>query len=324
MFLSSNDGLVRAECRTSAYEQLKDLEWLIGDQVGEYNVQEGWEEFAPVGTKITRQVSVRWALNKSIMVAQITSTSEGRAPVVSSEIASWDPKAKQIVHSIYSPDGNGSGVWSKDGDEWLLQWTNATAKEVVYSGTSRMRKTGADTSVWRVTDCTKDGRKIADIPVVNFHQVPGKQSGKMPEEYRKALASLVGRWTVEGTENGKQVSAEYDNEWALDQHCIESRVTWKDADGVATCSGVIGWDALKKQLVVTEYWSHGACTTLCFTVAPSGIWTGTNSGADNGGRTIQGKIRLEIRGNDEMVFTAVDATDSPDTKPGSQLHFRRR
>ena len=61
----------------SAYEHLKGLEWLIGDQVGEYNVQEGWAEFAPVGTKITRQVSVRWALNKSIIVAQITTTLEG-------------------------------------------------------------------------------------------------------------------------------------------------------------------------------------------------------------------------------------------------------
>ena len=178
-------------------------------------------------------------------------------------------------------------MWSKDGDEWLLQWTNAMATGVVYSGTSRMRETGSDTSAWRVTDCAKDGRKITDIPVVTFRKVGGGESGNVPKEYRDALATLVGRWLVEGTEDNKNVSAEYDDKWSPQQHCIESQATWTDAEGVEACSAVIGWDAAKKQLVATEYWTGGVSNTLCFTVGPVGVWSGTATSVNKDGKTRQ-------------------------------------
>ena len=50
---------------SSAYEQLKQLEWLIGDQVGEYQLPEGRPEFGPAGAKVVREVSVRWASTRA-------------------------------------------------------------------------------------------------------------------------------------------------------------------------------------------------------------------------------------------------------------------
>ena len=86
---------------------------------------------APVGTKITRQVSVRWALNKSIVVAQITTVFEGRAPVVSTEDCLLEPQGKQIAPLDLLARRERFGVWSKDGDDWLLKWSNAMANGVV-------------------------------------------------------------------------------------------------------------------------------------------------------------------------------------------------
>jgi hypothetical protein len=51
----------------SAYEHLKGLEWLVGHAVGEYKIAEGWNASAPVGTKVVRRSSTRWALNLSLI-----------------------------------------------------------------------------------------------------------------------------------------------------------------------------------------------------------------------------------------------------------------
>ena len=47
--------------------------------------------------------------------------------------------------------------------------------------------------------------------------------------------------------------------------------------------------------------------TLCFTVGPVGVWSGTATSVDKDGKTRHRKIRMEIRGPDEMIFTAMDA-----------------
>jgi hypothetical protein len=51
------------------------------------------------------------------MIADITTRIEGSPAVHSMEIASWEPKAQQIVHVILGPGENGSGVWSREGDD---------------------------------------------------------------------------------------------------------------------------------------------------------------------------------------------------------------
>jgi hypothetical protein len=142
---------------------------MVGSKAGQYTVQEGWDEFAPVGTKVVRRVSIRWALNRSLLIASVSTEVAGRSPVKSMEIAGWDPKSQQIVHWIFSPGGgSGSGTWSQDGDKWMLKWTSTTPRGNVYSGTGHMRPTGSATSEWSVSDAMKNGQEISDIPTVVF------------------------------------------------------------------------------------------------------------------------------------------------------------
>lgn len=153
----------------TAYEHLKGLEWMVGSMVGSYTIPEGWDELAPVGTKVVRRVSARWALNRSLLVADISTEIEGQPAFKSLEIAGWDPKSGQIVHWIFSAGGgSGSGVWAQEGGECVLNWTSTTPGGTIYTGVGRMRPTGPDTSEWRITDGTKNGEKIADIPSVLF------------------------------------------------------------------------------------------------------------------------------------------------------------
>ena len=171
-------------------------------------------------------------INKSIMIADITTRIEGRPAVRLMEIASWEPKAKQIVHVILGPGENGSGVWSKEGDEWLLKWSVVSANKHTYSGTGRIRTTGPNTSTWQVTDCMKDDQKIADIPVVHFKRRDYSGTGLLPENYLKLQAA--DRPMEHGGDCRRRAcywSLEYGTESPY-KHCLDFRASWTDIQGV--------------------------------------------------------------------------------------------
>jgi hypothetical protein len=307
----------------SAYEHLKGLEWLVGDKVGQYTVRQGWDEFAPVGTEVTRRVSVRWGLNKSVLQARVTTSIEGKPPITSLEIISWDPKAGQLVHSILSPGGGGgSGVWTQDGDEWQLKWTSVTPSGTTFAGTSRIQETSEDTSVWKVVDATKDGEKIADIPAVKFQKLAAVEVRNLPREYLKLQRVLNGEWTAAGTAEGEKYTAEY--RWMPKEHGITYHGVRRGEDSVLSCNGILGWDAAKKQIVFTEYWSVGGFNVLRFGVTPSGVWEGTMAGVNDDGQPTGGQVRLEFKDRNEFTFSATKVFSGEHAELDQQYVFRRR
>lgn len=153
----------------SAYEHLKDLEWLIGKSVGEYELPDGRPEMGKAGARVVRRVSARWALNKSAIIFNMSNSVDGVPCDSWLELATWDPKAKCIAHTILLPGGSTStGVWSKEGDKFILKWSCTDVDGNEYAGIGRMHSTGPGTCVWQITDCTRNGKEIPDIPEVQF------------------------------------------------------------------------------------------------------------------------------------------------------------
>lgn len=310
--------------QTSAYQHLKGLEWLVGHAVGDYTIPDGWDASAPVGTKVVRRSSTRWALDKSILYIELSETAEGRRPEEWLEIIGWDPEKEQIVHWILSPGGgSGSGVWSNNGGEWQLKWTSQYAG-AKYSGTGRMRETGKDTFTWGITDATKDGKAIADIPVTQCTKTDTAQASGLPESRLEFLEGLVGEWAMEGTSEGDKVTAEIEIQWAAHRHCLEYRGTWNMPDRQASFSGLAGWNPAKKEVVFTEYWSGGGYSTLRYPAGTPHVLEGKMAGVDDEGLATGGQIRLAINGPDEFVFTAKKAFRGDQAQPDSKLVFRRR
>jgi hypothetical protein len=268
-------------------------------------------------------VSVRWGLNKSVLQAKVITSIEGKPSSTSLEIVSWDPKAEQLVHSILSPGGGGgSGVWTQVGDEWQLKWTSVTPAGTTYAGTSRMHATGKDSSVWKVVDATKNGEKIADIPTVEFKKVA--LASNIPEEHRKEMDNLVGDWEMEGEVGDAPVTAEYSYRWARQGHCLEYDAVWGEGEMKARCNGLRGWDAVKREMVLTEYWNVGAVNTLRIKPTSPTVWEGTTVGSDPEGRALSGQVRITMKGPDEFVFEATKMVAGDQALPDMQLRFCRR
>ena len=306
----------------SAYEHLKGLEWLVGHAVGEYTIPAGWDASAPVGTKVIRRSSTRWALNKSILYIELSETTEGRPPEEWVEIVGWDPAKKQIVHWLLNPGGgSGSGVWTKNGDEWQLKW-NSLFGGANYSGIGRMKVTGKNTFTWAITDATKDGQAIADIPVTHCMKTDNAEASGLPAEYVKLMEKLIGEWTVELTVGGESVAAECEFVWAPEGHCVEYHGV--GSTGIPSCSGLGGWDPAKKQAVFTEYWNGGRKNVLHYSVVSPNVLEGTMAGTTSDGKATAGQIRVEFTGPNECVFTATKVVEGDKVQPDQKTVFRRK
>ncbi len=157
----------------SAYEHMKGLESLIGKSVGEYELPDGRPEMGKAGARVVRRVSARWALKRSIVIFSFSNSIDGAPAASWLEFAGWDPKEDCIAHSILLPGGSSStGVWSTEGDDLILKWSCTRADGVEYGGMSRVHPTGPDTYTWTMTDCTRNGESIADLPVVQCKREP--------------------------------------------------------------------------------------------------------------------------------------------------------
>lgn len=144
-------------------EHLEDLEWLIGDWVGE-------EEKGESGT-----ASYEWAENQNFIVSSFATTLNGVPVVGGTQWIGWDAVEKQVRSwSFYSGGGFGEGVWSKDGNKWSVKLTAKTADGKKITGTNVLTKTDKDHAVLQMTKLTVDGESIPDPQPLKLKRLPAK------------------------------------------------------------------------------------------------------------------------------------------------------
>ena len=138
----------------SHYEQLKDLEWMIGKWVDDAG-----------GDIITTECE--WTRNKNHITRSFTVTIDGRVDLAGMQIIGWDPALKQIRSWIFDSDGGFvEGVWSSDGDRWLVQSTATLPDGTRGSYTSVLRPLDENSFGWQKTNRVTDGKLLPSIDEV--------------------------------------------------------------------------------------------------------------------------------------------------------------
>ena len=92
----------------SHYEQLKDLEWMIG----------------PGSIRMRRHGGHRmqWTKNNNFITRSFTVQIRDRIDMAGMQIIGWDPAAKQIRSWVFDSDGGfGQGTWTKKDKRWYIQ-----------------------------------------------------------------------------------------------------------------------------------------------------------------------------------------------------------
>jgi uncharacterized protein (TIGR02246 family) len=99
---------------TSHYDQLKELEWMIGS----------WVDQDEQNTIVT---TCEWTKNKNFITRSFTISIRDRIEMAGMQIVGWDPAAKQIRSWVFDSDGGfGEGVWTKKDKSWYIRATGTT------------------------------------------------------------------------------------------------------------------------------------------------------------------------------------------------------
>jgi uncharacterized protein (TIGR02246 family) len=99
----------------SHYEQLKDLEWMIGSWVDD-------DENARIVTECN------WTKNKNFITRSFTVSIDDRIELSGMQFIGWDAAAKQIRSWTLDSDGGFSqGTWSKKDNRWYVRKKGTTA-----------------------------------------------------------------------------------------------------------------------------------------------------------------------------------------------------
>jgi hypothetical protein len=160
------------------YEQLKQLEWLIGDWEAEWVVPSAGtmnlDDFRP-GTKIHSTCSYFWMENKNYIGLKFRDEADGKVLHEGVEVIGVDPQSKKLMHWLSSILGGwGVGEWNAEGKVWVLDWSGTTADRTKYEGVAYHVPLDADTYTWEMKNNKKNGTPTPDSPLVTYHRMVRK------------------------------------------------------------------------------------------------------------------------------------------------------
>ena len=135
----------------SHYEQLKDLEWLIGEWVDDVD-------------GITIEIACKWTKNQNFISRTYTVSNEGEVDSTGLQIIGWDPKEKQIRSWLFDSNGGFiTGTWTKRDDRWIVQSVATLADGGSGSFTSVFRPLEDGNHAWQKFNRVVDGELLPNI-----------------------------------------------------------------------------------------------------------------------------------------------------------------
>lgn len=145
-------------------DRLADVEWLIGEWIGENEKGE------------SASAMYDWAENNNFIVSAFATTLDGVPVVGGTQWIGWDAVEKQVRSwSFYSGGGFGEAVWNRDGDTWKLKVKARTAAGSAVTATNLVTRTDDDHMTWQVTRLTVDGKAVPDLTPIKLKRLKAAQ-----------------------------------------------------------------------------------------------------------------------------------------------------
>jgi uncharacterized protein (TIGR02246 family) len=132
-------------------EQLKQLQWMIGE----------WVDESPEALVMT---SYRWTDNQCYILSEFKVQVGGRPVMTGTQRIGWDPLAKKIRSWVFDSEGGfGEGMWTREGNQWIVKRTGVTRDGKIASATNVITRVSKDRMTWQQRDRIVGGEKTPDI-----------------------------------------------------------------------------------------------------------------------------------------------------------------
>ncbi|QDS97555.1 YybH family protein [Adhaeretor mobilis] len=135
----------------SHYENLKDLEWIIGEWIDETD-----------GVKI--EITCRWTENKNFISRTFAVSNAEEVESSGLQIIGWDSKEKKISSWLFDSQGNIiTGTWAKRDDRWTVQSLASLAGGISGSFITVFQPLEDGTYTWQKINQVVDGELLPNI-----------------------------------------------------------------------------------------------------------------------------------------------------------------
>lgn len=150
---------VEIQAPPTHFEQLKELEWLVGK----------WE-----GSKddVDFSIDTAWDENKNFLNQKFSIVMLDQKELTGQQIIGWDDEKKKIRSWLFDSDGGfGEGFWNKDGDSWYVGMTFNLPDGRKGSATQIYKKNDARTYTFAAEDRDIGGKLLPDTQPITITKI---------------------------------------------------------------------------------------------------------------------------------------------------------
>ncbi len=148
---------------SSNYHKLEPLAWLVGEWVDE-------------GRDSLVATNCRWSKNKNYLLRDFRIRIAGLPAMDGTQRIGWDPLTKKIKSWVFDSEGAyGEGLWTQDGDRWIVKVTGVLRDGRVASSTNTFTPVSDDTISWESRDRIVGGERTPDVAVTIVRKPPAPQ-----------------------------------------------------------------------------------------------------------------------------------------------------
>lgn len=158
--------MIDASVEKTAHDHLKELEWLVGEWMDE-------DDEAEV------QTSCDWSDGRSYLLRTYKVKVQGRFGTSGVQRIGWDPRLNQFRSWVFDSEGGFSeGLWSRDGDRWIIKTTGVLKDGRAVSATNVLTRLNRDALRWGSIDRTLGNNALPDAEDAVLVRKPPSPHGK--------------------------------------------------------------------------------------------------------------------------------------------------
>lgn len=140
----------------SNYEHLKEIEWLVGSWVNQ-------DDSASI------QTDCDWSKNKNFLTRSFAVVVDGSVDASGMQVIGWDGAAKRIRSWVFDSGGGfGEGLWTHEGDKWIVESSGTLADGSKTAGVNIIEKLDDDSYTWESVNRSAAGQILPNVPKVTI------------------------------------------------------------------------------------------------------------------------------------------------------------
>ncbi len=160
-----------ADEAATAESELAQLGWLVGE----------WVDESPDGMV---KIAYRWTDNHVYIVSDFSLHIGREAALTGTQRLCWDPLANKVRSWIFDSEGGFTeGLWTRDGDRWVVKLNGVTRTGLAGSSTNIIKRLSGDRYSWQARDRVMGDEMAKDTAeIVVVRRAPGPESAALPSK----------------------------------------------------------------------------------------------------------------------------------------------